>query len=305
MDLSLSFFWMATICCLALGVGEVKRRMRSNKMRRRIGRVHLAPSTTGPEEESVPFTGRVVLPLWRSLVRRMGPRVVTDRARQGLSRRLARAGIEMGPEAFVLRRMAIAACAGAGVFILLDAVHRGSLWLGPMVAMFAYLWEGVHLTTREHTRIAQVDRALPGAFDFLCVTMEAGMAFDAGLQRVSERMEGPIGEELRRVLSDIRIGYSRLEAVRNLAERTGLADLERFAALLAQSERTGTGMVAALKIQSEQIKTLRVQRAREHAAMLPVKMIFPMVLFIMPALFVVILGPGMMSIMGIFKGTGS
>jgi tight adherence protein C len=133
--------------------------------------------------------------------------------------------------------------------------------------------------------------------------VEAGLGLNQALIRVSEEMEslsGPMSEELQITNLEIRAGTPREEALRNMGERTNVADLRQLVAMLIQTDRFGTSIAQALRVQADNLRTARRQRAEEAAAKTTIKMIFPLVLFIFPAMFVVILGPAVFHIVDLF-----
>ena len=145
--------------------------------------------------------------------------------------------------------------------------------------------------TRKRTNMIQME--LPDLIDLVAISVEAGLGLYAALQRVATRFPGPLSEEILRTLQEIRIGRTRVEAMRDLAKRVDLVDLSVFITALVQSEILGLSVANVLKIQSERLRERRRTRARETAQKAPIKMLLPLVFFIFPALFVVILGPPM------------
>jgi len=153
-------------------------------------------------------------------------------------------------------------------------------------------------------RQTAIRRALPDVLDLLVVSVEAGVGFDGAMQRVVEKSAGPLSEELARVLEQVRLGKSRAEALRRMGERTQVADLISFVAAVQQAETLGVSIAKVLRTQADAARERRSQRAREAAAKLPVKLLFPLVFFIFPALFVVILGPGAIRFAELFNVLG-
>ena len=145
-------------------------------------------------------------------------------------------------------------------------------------------------------RQAGIRKALPDTLDLLVVSVEAGVGFDGAVAQVAEKQRGPLADELRRVQQEMRLGRTRAEALRDMATRVEVAELSRFVAAITQADRLGTGVAGVLRAQSDAARTLRMQRIREAAAKLPTKMLFPLVLFIFPGLFVVLLGPGLINL---------
>ena len=153
------------------------------------------------------------------------------------------------------------------------------------------------LQQRVTQRQTQIIKGLPDAFDLITTCVEAGLGLDAALARVAEKVQGPFAEELSRVLREIGLGKLRRDALRELGQRTGVPDLLTFVNAVIQAEQMGSSVGAVLRVQAEQLRVRRRQRAEEMAYKAPVKMIFPLVLFIFPTLFIVILGPAAITIM--------
>ncbi len=146
-------------------------------------------------------------------------------------------------------------------------------------------------------RQALIRRALPEMIDLLVVSVEAGMGLDGALAKVTERMHGPLALELTRARQEMRLGKARGQALKDMATRLDMGEVKTFAAALYQSEQLGTSIARVLRAQSGMARAARVQRVREQAARLPVTMLFPLVAFIFPAIFVVLLGPSLLRLM--------
>ncbi|KPV40097.1 hypothetical protein AN478_08035 [Thiohalorhabdus denitrificans] len=185
---------------------------------------------------------------------------------------------------------------GRSLFVGNIAVLAGVLLLG-MIGYYLPDW----LVERRHQRRLTAFRdGFADAMDMMVVCVEAGLGFDATLQRVSRELKlshPEISEELAIVGWELRAGKSREEALKDLAERTEIEEVRSLVSVLIQAERFGTGIGKALREQAQEMRTLRIQIAEEKAAKLPVKLIFPVILFIFPALFLVILGPAVIQIM--------
>ncbi len=145
-------------------------------------------------------------------------------------------------------------------------------------------------------------RGLADALDMLTVCVEAGQGFDAALQQVSKAVTGPIAGEFARILSEIQIGKSRGEAFAALAARTTVPEAKNFVSALVQADRMGLPIANVLREQSSQMRLKRRQLAEEQAMKVPVKILFPVMFCIFPALFVVVIGPGAINIMDSFSG---
>lgn len=170
--------------------------------------------------------------------------------------------------------------------------------MGALIAgMIGYILPGIWLDRKIKERKKNILKALPDALDLLCISVEAGLAFDLALQRVAQKWDNELSREFQRVLQDIRLGRTRREALRDLVTRTGVEDVQTFVSAVIQADQLGVSMSKILRIQSDQLRVRRRQRAEEAAQKAPVKMLIPMVFLIFPALFVVILGPAVPRIM--------
>lgn len=147
-----------------------------------------------------------------------------------------------------------------------------------------------------NVRREAIRRAMPDVLDLLCVSVQAGLGFDGALGKVAAKMKGPLIEEFERLLQELRMGVTRRNALTRLATRCGIEEMRLFTAALIQAEKLGVGMAQVLEIQAENMREIRRQRAKEMAAKLPVKILFPTIIFIFPVLFVVVLGPAVVSL---------
>jgi tight adherence protein C len=158
---------------------------------------------------------------------------------------------------------------------------------------------------RVKSRQKQILRALPDALDMMVVCVEAGLALNQALLRVSEEIVNVsplMGEQLALVNLEIRAGTPREEALRNLGDRTGVPDIRSLVAMLIQTDRFGTSIATALRVHADTLRSKRRQRAEEAAAKTTIKLIFPLVFFVFPAMFVVILGPALIQIVRTLQG---
>lgn len=153
------------------------------------------------------------------------------------------------------------------------------------------------LKTKSRKRVEAIEYALPSFLDVLYVSVEAGLAFDMAIYRTTDKMKGPLSEELMFTMNEISKGRGRSEALREMVKRTQVADLGTFVTSIIQAEEMGSNIGNVLRIQAETMRLNKRQRAETQAAKIPTKMLFPIVFFMFPALFVVILGPAVLNIM--------
>ena len=146
-----------------------------------------------------------------------------------------------------------------------------------------------------------IRQSMPDVLDLLCVSVQAGLGFDGAMGKVTAKMKGPLIEEFERLLQELRMGITRRNALNRLAKRCGIEEMKLFTAALIQAEKLGVGTAQVLEIQSGNMREMRRQRAKEKAAKLPVNIIFPTTVFIFPALFIVVLGPAIVTIMKTFS----
>ncbi len=140
-------------------------------------------------------------------------------------------------------------------------------------------------------RVKQIQKTLPDAIDLLVVSVEAGLGFDMAMGKVVEKTRGALADEFGRALEEMRLGYQRAQALKNITKRVRNDDLDSFISAIIQADQLGTSIGQVLRIQSEQMRVKRKQRIEEAAMKAPIKMLFPMVLFIFPTIFIIILGP--------------
>jgi len=175
-----------------------------------------------------------------------------------------------------------------------SVVPKASLMIGLAGAAFGYLLPSMALGRLAKRRQHRIRLSLPDALDLLVVSVEAGLGLDQAIQRVGDELafaHPELSGEMRMINLELRAGKGRSEALRNLAERTGVDDLSSLAAMLIQTDKFGTSVARSLRVHSETLRTKRRQRAEEAAAKTGVKMVFPLVFCIFPAIWVVTIGP--------------
>jgi len=188
---------------------------------------------------------------------------------------------------------------GVGVALLMLLVGKIQLALlfGVAGAGLGYMAPEFWLGSRARKRSFAMVLQLPDALDLLTISVEAGLGFDAALAKVVEKMEGPLVNEFRQALAEIRMGRTRRDALRDVVARADAQPVSNFIGAIVQAEQLGVPIAKVLQIQSQQLRIERRQRAEEMAAKAPVKMLFPMVGCIFPTIFIVILGPAIITVM--------
>jgi tight adherence protein C len=254
-------------------------------------------------ELSKPWSERVLRPMLRRLYR-MGRYLTPSRNIEQLQHTLIVAGLPGGMTVtdFLGLRFLAGALLGLGAFlVMLTRQPTGMALLISGIAFLAGMYlPNFWLRSKAQKRQKEIQQALPDALDMMSICVDAGLGFEAAIQKVAYQSKTALAYELRRVISEIRVGVPRAEALRHLADRTDGGDVSSLVGVLIQADQLGIAIRNVLSTQSVQMRIQRRQRAQEAAAKAPIKMMIPMVMFIFPALFIVILGPAVPSIMGIF-----
>jgi tight adherence protein C len=200
---------------------------------------------------------------------------------------------------FLGLKLVIAGLLGAGTFVLFG-LFLGNPQFGFIGAAalggLGFLGPEIWLSRRIKSRQKQILLAVPDTLDLLTISVRAGLSFDGALAKVVEKTHGPLADEFRRALAEIRVGKVRREALRDISARTDVPALSNFIGAIVQAEQLGVSISKVLQVQSEQLRIERRQRAEELAAKAPIKMLFPLVGCIFPSMFIVILGPAIILI---------
>ena len=253
-----------------------------------------APSVLKEEIER-PFAERVIAPLGERLVGLGRKMVRADTARK-LQYRLDIAG---NPTAWDVNRILGLKVLGMGLVGGLCFLYAlASPWsvtkvmvVTGLAGVFGYVLPNILLYNAGQKRSTLMRNALPDAMDLLTISVEAGLGFDAAVSRVAKNGTGPLQQEFARLLQEMQLGVGRVDAMRAMADRTSLPDLKSFCSAMIQADSLGIPVARVLRIQSQEMRTKRRQRAEEKAQQVPVRIMIPLVLFILPCLFIVILGP--------------
>ena len=269
--------------------------------RRQVGRslsavqaIGSAPSSMQRELDT-PFNERVVTPAIARLTN-LGKALSSDGRAKAIQYRLDLAG---GPRGWDVDRVIAFKALGLIVGALLSFLICLALGVGvlPLIAVtvivsvLGFVLPNLILYQVAYNRTQQIQRELPDALDLLTISVEAGLAFDAALSQVARNTTGPLAEEFFRVLQEMQIGLGRADAMRALADRTDLPELRGFVSAMVQADGFGIPIANVLRVQASEMRVKRTQRAEEMAQKVPVKILFPLIFCILPALFIVVIGP--------------
>jgi len=289
-------FFSIFLLMLAFGMPVVVKRTPKSS----ISQLSYYTTTAKRGKEEIPSSfERIILPVFTkiaSLIKRVSPKGIVESNRH----KLALAG---STETF-----------SVDVYLAIKFLFPvGFLFLSILLAIFfqlslivriiflaliplSYFLPDIFIRSRIKNRQLEIRKSLPNALDLLSISVEAGMGFDIALARVANNIKGPLGEEFKRMLHDIQLGFSRKEAFRNLNSRTDVPELSSFIVAMTQAEVFGISISKVLKVQASEMRIRRRQLAEEAGIKAPVKLVFPLILCIFPSLMTVILGPAVIRV---------
>jgi tight adherence protein C len=248
-------------------------------------------------ELSQPFSERVMVPILRR-IGELSTRFTPQKVLEDTSRKIELAGNPGRLEASTFLASRFVAASVFGGLLLLVSILSPNKWpLGRtflVVAIFTalgFFFPQLWLQSRINARQKDIRKAMPDALDLLTICVEAGLGFDAAMSKVSEKWENQLSIALLRAIREIQLGKTRREALKDMADRIGLAEMTSFVAAVIQSEILGVSLAKVLRIQADQMRVKRRQRAEEEAHKAPVKMILPLALLIFPSIFIILLTP--------------
>ena len=249
-------------------------------------------------ELSQDFGQRIILPFFDrigELAQRFTPQATLESARLRLE--MAGNPMQMNPAFFLMLRFVFAVLFGGILFLIF--ARTGGNWLqglgiSLLFLLIGFAFPSLWLSGRIKARQKAVFRAMPDALDLLTISVEAGLGFDAAMAKVHEKWINELALEFGRVIQEIRLGKLRRDALRDMADRLGVAEMSSFVAAVIQSEQLGVSMAKVLRIQSDQMRVRRRQMAEEEAHKAPIKMVFPIALLIFPSIMIILLGPAAM-----------
>jgi tight adherence protein C len=257
----------------------------------------------GPDLEAA-FSERVLKPGAESIAR-LFSKVLPQSVLEDVRKNLAMAGYPMKFNTYLTMWLGFIAAFGLiGLFLLFGgggALSPQKLGVAVVFLILGYTMPRFWLKSKVKSKQQAVLKALPDTLDLITTCVEAGLGLDAALSRVAEKGDGPLAMELQHMLRDVAMGKLRREAMTELGERAGVTELTNFINAIIQAEQLGVGIAQVLRVQADQLRTQRRQRAERQAHEAPIKMLFPPVLFVFPAFLAVILGPAMIQIAKAFS----
>jgi len=263
------------------------------------------PLTLDEVELQKPFEERFIRPTIERLGKYLAQRT-PEKQRQDMQNRLNLAGRpgNLSPADFQALRY------GLAIALFVVGLLVGVLFHSPVAlalsaligALIGFYLPPYYIRTKVQARRKEIQLGLPDVMDLLTIAVEAGLGFDAAIQRVTEKFDNALADEFKTVLQEVRLGRPRLEALDEMGRRCGVEDLHNFTQAVIQSEQMGVGLAKILRLQSEEMRRKRRQRAEELAAQASLKMMLPMVGCIFPTLWLILLGPAVLIILKVKAG---
>jgi tight adherence protein C len=296
------FSIFGTVCFTLIGVFSGKP---ESKLQERISRA-LGQGEMTVEEDIRPLSERILRPILHQLAQHL-TRWASKGQREQMTVRLSAAGLSGQWEEAEWKGLQYALSVFLsllffGIFSVMNTGLLTRLEMGIIGCLIGYMLPNSWLKAKAKQRQKEIQHSLPDVLDLLTVSVEAGLGFDAALLKVVEKQKGVLAEEFLRVLQEIKMGRPRRESLRDLARRNKPAeDLSNVVASLVQADQLGISIGGVLRNQAQQIRQKQRQRAEEKAQKAPVKMMIPLVFFVFPSIFIIVLGPAIIQIMEMFK----
>ena len=251
---------------------------------------------------AMPFQQRMLVPLVESIGRWVAsflPGAIVNR----MERRLVLAGRPMTPTVFYTVMLGFGVVIGGTYLLLILAGSDGGRSMLALLPSVLFGAVGMYIPTfwlsaQAKSRQGEMLKGLPDSMDLLTICVEAGLGLDAAFYRVTEKQSGPLVDEMRQMLRELGLGKARRDAMLDFADRTDIEDVRTLANAVIQAEQLGSSLARVLRVQSQRLRVRRRQRAEQAARRVPVKMAFPLVFCLMPSLFIFILGPIVVNLIG-------
>lgn len=280
-------------------------RKKSDDIRSRLERIKNQVVQNSVEVEmSRPFSERVLRPIMENIGKGL-LRLAPNEMINNFERKIIMAGKPkdwgvknwLGFQAFMTIGVPVIILI---VFIQMHLDYKNLIFMTFATASIGMLYPNMTLNSRIRKRQAEIMKTLPDIMDLLTVSVEAGLTFDSALSKVVEKMSGSLSKEFGIVLQELKVGKSKKESMFEMADRLGVQDLRSFVGAVVQADQLGVSLGRVLRIQSEQIRQNRKQRIQEKAMKAPIKMLIPMIIFIFPSIFIVLLGPVVINLLKVF-----
>ncbi|MEW6105279.1 MAG: type II secretion system F family protein [Bacillota bacterium] len=298
---ALVFVSITAIAMWSMGVG--RREPSADERLKRLAVLTRVPSER-EKRLARPLGERLFGPVVQfinNLIISVTPKHVVDAVREKLD--VTGNPWNMTPGDYILMRVITLVIIPVAVFgLTLGIGPSTAVLLAFVAAALGWLVPEMMMQSKKKEREKQIRKSLPDVLDLLTVSVEAGLGFDAALAKVVERKKGPLADEFALLLQEIRMGKPRRDALREVSERVKIDDITSFIASVIQADQLGMSIANILRIQSAQVRTKRRQQAEEAAMKAPIKMLFPLIFFIFPTLFVVLLGPAIIQVAMTFMG---
>jgi len=256
------------------------------------------------DEMRKPFVERVVNPAYQRFIDALG-NITPGSMKKKYDKMIMQAGVgkKFTPNSILSIQLMLSIVMGSFLYMIFRLLTgEGNIMLSVLFGALGFFLPYVRLNSTAQIRQKRVQSALPDLLDLLYISVEAGLGFDTAMKKSAEKMPGPLSDEIKKALDDIAKGRDRQDALKGIIRRTGVDDINTFITAVIQSEILGTNIASMLRTQSTVMRQKRRQRAEETAMKIPIKMLFPLIFFMFPALFVVILGPAVISILENMNG---
>lgn len=302
----LTFFITVTLLIYSLYVFQEERKLRVKRRLASFGILEKTESQEQSEESNeVSILNRVLHPIWREFRRGFKRRMPGEKEAR-IEVKLLQAGkpFNMSPVDYRLLQISLFIVFPVllGLYAVVLELTIGGVFIFVLLGVAAALFlPHYYIKQKIKQRSKQALKELPDVLDLLTVSLEAGLGFDSALSKLISKKRGILAEEFQRCLEEIRLGKIRREALSGIKERLVLDELRTLISSIIQAEKLGIGMVDVLRVQSQEVREQRKQRAEEAAMKAPIKMLFPLVLFIFPCLFIVLLGPAVIQFIETFS----
>jgi tight adherence protein C len=299
----ISTFLAVALLGFAMNLSRERRRRAVHLLEAQLGGT---VPVTREDDLSRSFVERALVPFLGALGA-LGTRLTPIGMRKRIGRKVVLMGSPPGWDADKLAALKVmGAITGVGLgWLCATALGWEGLMYWSVVLLvggIGALLPGTTLDLKARTRQELIRRALPDTMDLLTISVEAGLGFDAALAQVVRSTDGPLAQEIARMLQEMQVGVARADALRNVADRNDVDELKGFVLAMVQAEQFGVSIAKVLRSQAGQLRTKRRQRAEERAMKIPVKILFPLIFCILPAMFVVLLGPGIIKVASQFLG---